>query len=396
MRIGMLLDNEFSGDMRVENEVISLVNAGHEVYVLCFSYGDKPSEEDFHGAKIIRHQISLWKKNKMKGLTNTFLDLYSSYWASIALKAIDKLHLDVIHAHDLYLVKAGIIAKKKSQKKIKLVADLHENYPEALKYYKFANTFPGNLIISIPKWERAEKKWLTECDAVITVIEEAAQRYKNLGVPESKLWVVANYINRATFSTELTSKMRNKHPEAFILLYTGGFDYHRGIDHVISAVPIIAQDLPNMKLVLVGAGKNMDELKSQVVKLGLEEKVVFEGWQLAKELPSYMAEADVCLIPHLKTVHTDNTIPHKLFHYMYMNKPVVVTNCNPIARIVNEVSSGIVYQSNNSKQMAQAILDIYNDKIGAENFSSNGAKAISDKYNWEETSKALINLYSNL
>ena len=39
LRIGMILDNEFSGDMRVENEVQALVNAGHEVFVFCINYG---------------------------------------------------------------------------------------------------------------------------------------------------------------------------------------------------------------------------------------------------------------------------------------------------------------------------------------------------------------------
>lgn len=392
----MLLDNEFTGDMRVENEVISLINAGHEVFVLCFNYGDKKAEEDFHGAKILRHKISTWKKNKMKGLTNTLFDFYSHYWAKLALNGIEKYSLDVIHAHDLYLVKAGILAKKKSKREIKLVADLHENYPQALRHYKFANTFPGNLLISIPKWERAEKEWLSDCDAIITVIEEAKGRYMELEIPQSKLWIVANYINRNTFSKQISKKIRMEHPDAFILLYTGGFDYHRGLEHVINAIPEISKIIPNIKLVLVGTGKNLDELKQLTINLELEKKVIFEGWQLANELPSYMAEADICLIPHLKTVHTDHTIPHKLFHYMYMSKPIVVTNCNPIARIVNDASSGIVYESNNSDQLAHSIFEVYNNPKKIEQYSVNGYNAVKEKYNWVETSTELINLYSKL
>jgi len=396
MRIGMLLDNEFSGDMRVENEVLSLQEAGHQVYVICLNYGQKKTEEDFHGATIVRHTITLWRKNKMKGLTNTLLDFYSRYWAKLAVKAIEAYDLDVIHAHDLYLVKAGIMAKNRVKKKIKLVADLHENYPHALKYYKFSNTFPGNLIISIPKWERSEKKWLLHCDAIITVIEEAALRYEKLGIAQSKIWVVSNYINRKEFEQSKTEKLRGKYPDDFILLYTGGFDYHRGIDHIIEAIPSIAEKIPTVKLVLVGTGKNIGELKEQVSHLGITDKVIFEGWQLAKELPSYMNEADVCLIPHLKTEHTDNTIPHKLFHYMYMAKPVVVTNCDPIARIVNETSTGIVYESNNSEQFSEAIFSLYQDKTVAMTYAKNGEEAVATKYNWEHTSKNLIDLYQNL
>ncbi len=76
MNIGMILDNEFTGDMRVENEVISLSKAGYKVFVLCFNHGNKKAHEDFHGAHIIRIPLSKFRKNKMKGLVNTFIDPY--------------------------------------------------------------------------------------------------------------------------------------------------------------------------------------------------------------------------------------------------------------------------------------------------------------------------------
>ena len=57
MRIGMILDNEFSGDLRVENEVTSLQNAGHQVFVLCLNYGRKKNYEEFNGAKIVRFKF---------------------------------------------------------------------------------------------------------------------------------------------------------------------------------------------------------------------------------------------------------------------------------------------------------------------------------------------------
>ena len=42
----MILDNEFSGDMRVENEVQALVNAGHEVFVFLYYLWIKTRERE--------------------------------------------------------------------------------------------------------------------------------------------------------------------------------------------------------------------------------------------------------------------------------------------------------------------------------------------------------------
>ena len=45
MKIGMILDAEFPPDPRVENEAVSLVKNGHEVFLFCLQYGQqKPSE----------------------------------------------------------------------------------------------------------------------------------------------------------------------------------------------------------------------------------------------------------------------------------------------------------------------------------------------------------------
>jgi hypothetical protein len=51
MNIGMVLDNEFTGDLRVENEVQALRRGGFNVFVLCLNFGNKPSIEEYHGAK---------------------------------------------------------------------------------------------------------------------------------------------------------------------------------------------------------------------------------------------------------------------------------------------------------------------------------------------------------
>lgn len=45
MRIGMILDKIFPPDPRVENEAISLIENGHEVYLFCLKYNKKEKDE---------------------------------------------------------------------------------------------------------------------------------------------------------------------------------------------------------------------------------------------------------------------------------------------------------------------------------------------------------------
>lgn len=397
MRIGMILDNEFSGDMRVENEVISLVQAGHKVFVLCFTYGKKPVKEIFHGAEIIRIKINTKVKDKMKGLTNTFIDPYSRYWGKQIAPFVKENNIEVLHVHDLYLLGGAYQAAEKIDFDIPIVSDLHENYPEALKYYKFSNTFPGNLLISIPKWEKTEIKWVNKADHVITVIEEAVTRYDKLGIDKNKISVVANYVNSDEFlNAEQDEDLINRFKNEFVVSYIGGFDTHRGLESVIKSIPLIKDEIPNFKLVLVGKGRNENDLKDLSTKLGVNDLIDFEGWQLPRMLPSYIMASNVCLIPHLKTGHTDNTIPHKLFQYMLLGRPVISTNCDPLARIIKDTNAGLIFSSNNEKELADCMLSLYTNKEDAKRMGENGINAVKDKYNWENTAEALVRLYEKI
>lgn len=395
-KILMLLDNEFTGDMRVENEVFSLVKAGKDVTVLCLNHGTKESSENYCGAKIKRISISLFRKNKMKAFMNTPLGLWESFWWKHIKEESANQNFDFIHAHDLYMVPIALQAKKNLPNNPKIVADLHENFSEAVKHYKHFTTFPGNFIKLFQKWEAKEKTWLKSVDLTITVIEEAIKRYRDLGVPESKICVIPNYINVDHFSKLKTDKkIIDRFKDKFVISYVGGFDNHRGLQCLLKGFKIAYDKTDgNIHLMLVGNGIIFDELNKLASSLGVTSSISFEGWQPPEKLASFIGASDVCTIPHKKTAHTDNTIPHKLFHYMYFNKPVISTNCIPLERIINETETGLIYESENEEDLAKKIVELYSNEDIRKKFGENGANAIETKYNWNESVKPLVQFYA--
>jgi len=396
MNIGMLLDKEFYGDLRVENEVRALAEAGFNVVVFSLNFHKVAGIDKYFGGTIVHIPVSKKVVYKLRGLTNTIFNFYPTYLKLLLKNLIIQYKIDVLHVHDLYLFEAGLKIKEEFRK-LFLVGDLHENYTEALKHYKFSNTFPGNILISIKKWEKKEIEWLLQYDFLITVIEEAVERYKRLGISEEKFIVVANYVNFETFNSEnIDEKIVNKFKNFNTLTYVGGFDSHRGIETAIKSVPSIIKKIKNFRLLLVGDGRNLFEMKLLVQKLKIEEFVIFEGWQKSDLLPSYIETSKICLIPHKKTLHTDNTIPHKLFQYMFLKKPVISSNCKPIERIITETKSGFIFESENENDLAEKVIDIFSDEKLQKIFAENGYNSVITKYNWKATSRNLVNLYKKI
>ena len=395
MNVGMILDKEFYGDLRVENEVQALSSAGYNVFVYCFTFDGKYKEDDYYGARILHLPVSKKIIYKLKGLTNTIFNFYPNYLLRLLKDYIISSKIDVLHIHDLHLFQVGLKLKYLFPQ-ILLVGDLHENYVEGLKHYKFANKFPGKLLISIKKWEASEVEWCKNFDYLITVIEEAVERYASLGIPSSKMYVVSNYVNTKTYIVYKKYEMiLKKYAQFKTITYVGGFDIHRGLESFIRSIPIINKQIKNLKIILLGTGSNLNEIKSLAKELNVIRNISFEGWQSPDVVSTYIQASDICIIPHLKTGHTDNTIPHKLFQYMFLKKPVLASNCIPIERIINEVKCGLIYKSNDSDDLAQKAIELFNhseiNKMG-----ENGYNAVITKYNWSETSKNLIDLYSRI
>jgi glycosyltransferase involved in cell wall biosynthesis len=398
MKIGMVLDHYFPPDDRVEKEAQALIGSDNEVFLLCLrrNFREK-SEINYKGVTLYRIYIPYGIIKKLRALTNTIFNFYPYLWAFFINKMVKRHQIDVLHIHDLYMFSSAFTYKKISDNKIPLIGDLHENFAEGLKHYKFSNSFPGNILISIKKWEKSEIEWSHKMDHILTVIEEAAKRYQSLGIPPEKIHVVANYVDIDEYlSQHVIAEITEKFKNYFNLTYTGAFDLHRGLEGVVNSLPGLLEEGSDIRLVLAGGGSNEKNMMEQAKNLGVFDKIFFEGWQKRKNFYSYIKASDICLVPHLKTVHTDNTIPHKLFHYMLLKKPVIVSDCTPLSRIVRDADCGLIFQSNNVEDFIIQVKKLYNDPEMRERFGENGYKAVHNKYNWDFTKLELVNLYKKI
>lgn len=394
LNIGMLLDNEFPPDLRVENEMRTLAQSGHNVHLLCYDHSGSRKRIDKFDNNITIHRIPASRKlhNKFKALALT-IPSYFSFWKKETGKFVRQFNIDAIHVHDLRLAKVGHWIK--GQFNIPYILDLHENYPAALRYYEFANSFPGNLLINIKQWERYEIEQVQQADAIIAVIEEMRQRIRSLGVPAEKIFVVPNYINTDTFDQHKIEITIDKKDDEVLLFYSGGFDRHRGLETVIKAMRRIQSVDQKIKLHLVGTGKTEIALKAMVQRLNLDN-VVFHGWQNERAIPSFIEACDIGIVPHLKNEHTDFTIPHKLFQYLFKRKVVIVSDCNPLKRLVDEMQAGVVFESGNDGDLAKKIIKLAESPELRKQLAENGYYSIIQKYNWQTSATQLMKLYKEI
>jgi glycosyltransferase involved in cell wall biosynthesis len=395
MNICMVLDwVDFPPDTRVENEARALLRAGHRVFVLCDRIGDSPASALWNGIEIRRIPPLPFPIRKLNSLLY-LISMRDLQWRMAIRGLIDIHSIDAIHVHDLHKVGTALTAARK--KGVPVIADLHEHHPVIVRI-SFATGKVGlaQRLIWPARWERAETRWGKRCTHVVAVVEEMKERLVGKGIPPEKITVVENTVDVDHFlSLRIDQELRDRYKAEFVICYVGNFSGFTGLDNAIQAMPRVLGEIPNARLLLVGDGPAMDQLRPLPGAMGLDRKVTFTGRVDFDLVPTYIALSDVCLAPFRSTPQTEASAPHKLFQYMLMAKPVVVSSCRSLRRLVEDGRLGNIFTAGDSASLAQAILKL-KDPAVRRKLGEAGRKAVLEKYNWGKTSQKLLALYESL
>ncbi len=387
MKILMVLESDFPPDDRVEKEAVSLIRQGHTVTLACYTFNREPSESWHKGIRIIKKPISKFLYKSSVGALK--FPFYFNFWSALLNVLLQENAFDALHIHDLPLAKVGLSLKNKYN--LKLVLDLHENYPASLQTTTHTRKFLGRLLHSDRQWRRYERKYIQKADLLITVVEEMKERIIRLGADREKIIVVEN----TPLPDEFKVSDNPPSGDHITLFYAGGINIYRGLQVVVKALSNLTKEVSNIRLWIVGKGSYENKLRSLIRQLNLDEQVTFWGWKNLKEIADLLSRSDIALIPHLKSEQTDCSSPNKIFQYAYADKPIVCSNCNSLERLISEWKNGVVYRHDSPEDLSDKLLNLI--KSGDyRQIGKNGKTQVTHRYNWNISVLPLLQAYKNM
>ncbi len=394
MRIGMILDYTFPPDPRVENEAVSLIEAGHQVFLFCLSYDKNQKDEVINGIQVKR-TLSTKLEYKLSALAYTFPFYRMSMFPKIKHFLVEN-KIEAIHIHDMRI--ADAVFKVNKNFDLPVVLDLHDNMPEIMKLYPHLQKFPGKQLISPSKWKVKEEEFIQKADKIITVsqefIDEVVVRTK---MPKDKIVLVPNTVQKSFYvNAVIDEEILKRYKNNFVILYLGDTGLRRGLQTAIESMPLLIKKIKNIKLVIVGRNTTDAILKEQVKGLEIENYVDFEGWRNVKLFPSYIVASSVCISPLNRNIQHDVAYANKLFQYMSFSKPVLVSNAIAQKKLIERTNSGLVHEERNADDFANKVLQLYQNEGLQLELGKNGKQFIEEEFCWEKTSEKLIELYNEL
>lgn len=419
IRVGMVLDQPFPGNSRVEREATALTEAGFEVHLLCVAnradaLADIMMDEAYRGFYIHRVdpdevtiEIPFFQKQSRflyKGALKNYFQHFKNIdtvWHTLIHRFAKTYDIQILHVHDLRLVDTALsIACRYG---IPLVADMHEHYPALMqmrkaRYDAERDIWQGDE--ERERWEKIETESLQRATRVLTTTQEAKTRLIDKGLSEDKLLALDNTISPDEFHAMPTDQevVRLFRP-LFVLTFVGAMmDESQGIQTIIEAMALLKDEIPELHFIAAGPIKESYHawLEHLVVEAGLRDRVHFTGGLEKARLGTYIEASDVCLCPHLANDYTNVTFPELLYLCHLFKKPLITSDAAPLQRYVESTAGGLAFESENPQMLAELIRLLHSRPDVRKELSVRGYQAILERYNWECTSRSLIAMYRQL
>lgn len=286
----------------------------------------------------------------------------------------------IYHANDLNTLPQAIICAKFRIRHSFVVYDSHEVQTDRTGYN-------GKSVKII------EKLLLMFVDEMI--VENETRANYNVELYGFKPSILHNYSDLLNIHEYRSARIHEKldiEENEKILLYQGGIQVGRGLEKLIEAMDYINEG----HLVFIGDGKFKNELKIKA-KQSLETKRIhFIDKVPLADLPSYTKDAFIGfqVLQNICYNHFSAS-SNKLFEYIMAEIPVIACDFPEISKVVNQNKVGIVVDSHDNKDIANAVNKIVNDKKLYEFFKKH-TYSTKNLYNWENEKSCLLELYSKL
>ncbi len=391
---------DFSGGARRTIETARILNKlGYRVIILCNRRSEDSRFEKFENFEIFRVKMidigektrnalgkiittikRVTKKNKSSSYSPKVFDSHLDVKTPITFR--EKLkdfyrHKFPIHKFIKWFPAIFRILTLIRKKEINIVYERGPSYG--------AGVFAANLtgrpsiidFIDVMYWNWA----LRRCTRILSY-------FTNYQIPEfierSKIDIVYTSADILHFNINDPKLVKNKNKSGALGVYIGGYYHWHGLEYLVQAMALLKKTKKQwlaetgLNIQLVGRGEHYNYIKNLIDELDVGELFDLHDRIPFEKLPQFLFNADFCI-----SLNTGDALGLKVFEYMAMSKPVLISNIDLVPIFLSE---NVVYAVNPTKpgEIAERIIHIINHPDERQKKGENARKLVEQKFSWDQ------------
>lgn len=366
VKVCHLTSGHSSTDVRIfERQCTSLAKAGYDTYLV--AQGDTYTKNGVHIVGVPKST-----GGRLGRIIKGSRAVYS--------KALE-IDADIYQLHDPELLMYALKLKSRGKR---VIFDSHEFYGMQIREKTYIPKIIRNLTASL--YMLYEKYVNQRIDATIEVCTLMGKDYFE-GRCHRRV-----FVNNVCRLDEFQPSSKIPFEQRKSIVCIGKLSPSRGITHLIKGVAKTKATL------ILGGNFISKEYQAELRAMPEYSCVDYRGFIT----PQQAAEAlDGCLVGMATLLHVGqypkiDTLPTKVYEYMAMGLPVIISDSPYAVKMINKYKFGIAVDPSNPDQIAEAINYLVDHPEKASEMGQNGRRAAVEEFNWGIEEKNLFELYQDL
>lgn len=235
-----------------------------------------------------------------------------------------------------------------------------------------------------PLGRRIEIQNIKMADKILSINEQLREYTIQMGANRKKTKILRTGVDLERYDQYMDgSEIRSQYgieKDDVVLFFMGWLYHFSGLKEVARELSKISETNPHIKLLIVGEGDSFADLQKIRREYRMNNQMILTGKQPYEKIPEFISAADISLLPAYPTEKTMlNIVPMKIYEYMVMRKPVIVTRLPGIMKEFGK-DHGVIYVDQPKMVLAKAVELIENGML-----EEHGAKArgFVEKNSWD-------------
>jgi glycosyltransferase involved in cell wall biosynthesis len=177
------------------------------------------------------------------------------------------------------------------------------------------------------------------------------------------------------------------------LLFFGLIRAYKGVDLLLRALPLVARERPDVRLVVAGDPLDpVEPLRRLATELGVSERIDWRlGFLPEDEVEAVLADASVVVLPYRRRVDASGVLALAVGHGL----PIVASDVGSLGETVEEFGAGEVVPPEDVEALAAACIRLLRDD-GRRDAAVRGAARAREALTWEAAAREHEALYAGL
>lgn len=350
-------------DERIFNKIgTSLRSNGYEVFIICTT---DEIDQELNGIKLSGRRFQGDERNFIKKL-------------GFILSHLKIIEPDIIIACEPIAVLISTIFNllRKSLKKVRIVYDVTEWYPENIylkmkgikRYFYF---IVGHIVNFLA----------TNLSNYLFVGEESKlPRYQKYA--PKKPYSIISYYPVIEFYTPSEKSITNRKA---VFGYAGVISISRGLRIYIELLKSLKEELNEWEFEFIIAGRfeieDEKNLLTELIKKNI--KYTYYDWTDYKLFSKNLEPVHICLDIRPPNKIYERSLPIKIFDYMALGKCIIASDYKPLQEVFRIADCGILVNPLDKNEIIKSTIELIKKPEKIVEYGKNGRSAVEKFFNWK-------------